>query len=395
MIKMKVNNTRKGDYLLPDLYLEKGENYGRLGRYGILRLHFIAQNKQALYETLLMTNKLTHHLLLVSDSCENYYEELMGNYIKNDERLSEKNKELNPLEWTKLMNNYKNTAEEIVLNEYVNMTWECRINRTDEIGVLANSLNSMSHNLSNTMMELETANQHLKQDMEHIDELNKQRQYFFATASHELKTPITIIKGQVESMIMGIGRYKDTHEVLPETLKEIENMEQLVKEILSISKLEMNTINHMEFISLTDILKRVCEHLAPLATEKNIHVNNNISADIILMGNEPLLEKAVHNIINNAIRHSPNRAEMKIDLSPQSLCVINSGVNIPKEDLDKLFTPFYRVEKSHNRLTGGSGLGLYLVKIILEQHNLSFKIENINDSVCFEITLNSQNLNQN
>lgn len=231
----------------------------------------------------------------------------------------------------------------------LDMTWECRINRTDEIGVLANSLNSMSHNLSNTMMELETANQHLKQDMEHIDELNKQRQYFFATASHELKTPITIIKGQVESMIMGIGRYKDTHEVLPETLKEIENMEQLVKEILSISKLEMNAINHMEFISLTDILKRVCEHLAPLATEKNIHVNNNISADIILMGNEPLLEKAVHNIINNAIRHSPNRAEMKIDLSPQSLCVINSGVNIPKEDLDKLFTPFYRVEKSHNR----------------------------------------------
>ena len=116
---MKVTYTRKGDYLLPDLYLEKGENYGRLGRYGILRLHFIAQNKQALYETLLMTNKLTHHLLLVSDSCENYYEELMGNYIKNDERLSEKNKELNPLEWTKLMNNYKNTAEEIVLNEYV------------------------------------------------------------------------------------------------------------------------------------------------------------------------------------------------------------------------------------------------------------------------------------
>ena len=66
-----------------------------------------------------MTNKLTHHLLLESRSCENYYKELMENYIKNDERLSEKNKELNPLEWTKLMNNYKNTAEEIVLNEYV------------------------------------------------------------------------------------------------------------------------------------------------------------------------------------------------------------------------------------------------------------------------------------
>ena len=116
---MKVTYTRKEDYLLPNLYLEKGENYGRIGRNGMLRLHFIAQNKQALYETLLMTNKLTHHLLLVSRSCENYYKELMENYIKNDERLSEKNKELNPLEWMRLMNNYKNTAEEIVLNEYI------------------------------------------------------------------------------------------------------------------------------------------------------------------------------------------------------------------------------------------------------------------------------------
>lgn len=79
----------------------------------------LPKNKQAFYETLLMTNKLTHPLLLESRSCENYYKELMENYIKNNERLSEKNKELNPLEWTKLMDNYKNTAVEIVLNEYV------------------------------------------------------------------------------------------------------------------------------------------------------------------------------------------------------------------------------------------------------------------------------------
>ena len=116
---MEIKYTRQGDYLIPNLYLEKDEECGRIGKYGILRLHFIAQNKQALYETLLMTNKLTHHLLLVSDSCESLYKILMEDYIKNDERLSEKSKELNPLEWTKLMNNYKNMAEEIVLNEYV------------------------------------------------------------------------------------------------------------------------------------------------------------------------------------------------------------------------------------------------------------------------------------
>ena len=71
-------------------YCEKNDNCGRIGKYGILRLHFIVQNKQALYETLLMTNKLTHHLLLVSDSCESLYKILMNDYIKNDKRLSEK-----------------------------------------------------------------------------------------------------------------------------------------------------------------------------------------------------------------------------------------------------------------------------------------------------------------
>lgn len=116
---MGIKYTRQWDYLIPNLYLEKNDNCGRIGKYGILRLHFIVQNKQALYKTLLMTNKLTHHLLLVSDSCESLYKILMEDYIKNDERLSEKSKELNPIEWTKLMKNYKNIAEEIVLNEYV------------------------------------------------------------------------------------------------------------------------------------------------------------------------------------------------------------------------------------------------------------------------------------
>ena len=116
---MEIKYTRQGDYLIPNLYFKKNEECERKSKYGILRLHFIAQNKQALYETLLMTNKLTHHLLLVSDSCESLYKILMEDYIKNDERLSEKSKELNLIKWTKLMNNYKNIAEEIVLNEYV------------------------------------------------------------------------------------------------------------------------------------------------------------------------------------------------------------------------------------------------------------------------------------
>lgn len=116
---MEIKYTRQGDYLIPNLTLEKDEDYRRIGKYGMLRLHFIAKNKKAFYMSLLMKNKLTHHLLLVSDSCESLYKILMEDYIKNDERLSEKSKELNLIEWTKLMNNYKNMAEEIILNEYI------------------------------------------------------------------------------------------------------------------------------------------------------------------------------------------------------------------------------------------------------------------------------------
>ena len=100
-------------------------------------------------------------------------------------------------------------------------------------------------------------------------------------------------------------RLAEIQKDLNQGLKEIENMEQLVKEILSISKLEMNTMSHTELLSLSNILKRVYKHLIPLANEKHIRIQKNISEDVMMMGNELLLEKAVHNIISNAIRHSP------------------------------------------------------------------------------------------
>ena len=188
----------------------------------------------------------------------------------------------------------------------LDMTWECRVHRTDEIGVLANSLNTMAKRLDIAMKELESANEQLRKDMEHITELSRQRRDFFAAASHELKTPITILKGQIESMILGIGKYKDTGKVLPETLKEVENMERLVKEILTISKIEMDGLaGKAESVPLPDTLAKVTETLLPLAQERQITVHPQLAGDVTVSGNASLLEKAIHNILSNAIRHSP------------------------------------------------------------------------------------------
>lgn len=115
---MNIKYVKQGDYLLPNLVIDN-QNYGEINKYGYLRLNYIKEHKQGLYQALLMKNELTNHLLSVSNEAEERLKTLMDNYIRNDEKLSEKSKENNQIEWIKLMNNYKNTAEEIILKELI------------------------------------------------------------------------------------------------------------------------------------------------------------------------------------------------------------------------------------------------------------------------------------
>lgn len=115
---MKINYTKQGDYLLPDLTIKETININ-INKYGRMRLNYLKEHKKALYISLLMQKKLTNHLILVSNDSENLLNTLIENYKKSDERLSEKSKEINQLEWIKLMNNYKNMAEEIILKELI------------------------------------------------------------------------------------------------------------------------------------------------------------------------------------------------------------------------------------------------------------------------------------
>lgn len=115
---MKLNYTKVGDYLLPNLTI-KNQNFERINKYGYLRLEYLKEHNKGLYTTLLMKDKLTNHLVSVSNECEERLKTLMDTYIKNDEKLSEKSKANNQIEWVKLMNNYRNCAEEIILKELI------------------------------------------------------------------------------------------------------------------------------------------------------------------------------------------------------------------------------------------------------------------------------------
>ena len=115
---MELKYTRTGDYELPNLTL-KDNKKGTINKYGMLRLNHLKHYKKSLYTTLLMKDELTNHLVSVSKNAENLLNNLMESYKKSDEKLSEKSKETNQLKWAKIMNNYKITAEEIILNELI------------------------------------------------------------------------------------------------------------------------------------------------------------------------------------------------------------------------------------------------------------------------------------
>ena len=115
---MELKYIKTGDYELPNLTL-KGNKKGTINKYGMLRLDYLKAHKKALYTTLLMKDELTNHLISVSKDAENLLNNLMESYKKSDEKLSENSKKINQLKWVKLMNNYKITAEEIILNELI------------------------------------------------------------------------------------------------------------------------------------------------------------------------------------------------------------------------------------------------------------------------------------
>lgn len=275
----------------------------------------------------------------------------------------------------------------------LDMTWHCDIESDDEIGVLASSLNTMASRLQNTMEELENANAQLTADVKKFQTLEEQRRNFFAAVSHELKTPLTILKGQIENMILGYGDYQNHEKYLPEVLKATEDIEHLVKEIITISKMEsMDLQDTLQDVSLSASINETIEAILPIAKDKNIRIHQSMNADMIISVNRNLWNKALSNIIGNAIRHSPCDEEVFISLQlfeqENVLVVENTGVFISEADLPHMFTPFYRTDKSRSKVTGGSGLGLYIVKTILDLHDIAYSIQNTPRGVAFSLYLN-------
>ncbi|MFL0405398.1 sensor histidine kinase [Bacillus nitratireducens] len=264
----------------------------------------------------------------------------------------------------------------------------------DELGELSNSLNDMSINLQQAIFDLQKANQQLKSDIEKEREIETKRREFFAIVAHELKTPLTVMKGYLEGMIYNIGPYQNRDQYLKKNHQIIGSMEQLVREILSTSKLEQHTFKpQVEEVNLSKLIGTITKDLEFFASQKDIQIIKEVDSDIFVYTDCVLLEKACKNIIHNAIMYSPLNEKVYIKLSQKSkqnyieMQVLNTGVEIKEENIQHIFEPFYRIEKSRNRNTGGSGLGLYIVKQIFESLSITYSMNNTKQGVQFLVTI--------
>ena len=216
----------------------------------------------------------------------------------------------------------------------------------------------------------------------------RQRRDFFAAVSHELKTPLCALKAQIECMLYGIGDFADRDKHLPAALKATENLEGLVGEVLFVAGLEADDLDRaQEDVSAAALVRETCDALAPLANERGIVLDVDLQGDATVRANPALMAKALANVVSNGVAYSPGGARVSVRLADGALTVENTGVELSEEELARAFEPFYRAETSRNRATGGSGLGLYIVKTVLDRYGIPFSLSSADGRVVFQARL--------
>jgi len=250
----------------------------------------------------------------------------------------------------------------------------------DEIGELSKSINMLSANLKTALGELNTNNQRLSTSMENEVKREKLRQDFVAGLSHELKTPLAIIQASSEGLSLDMFSNEEKEKQYEVIKKEIVKSNKLIQDMMQVYKIEQNEVraDWSEF-DLSKVLDKVTNNFTYLANSKNILINSNVE-NCIVYGDELKFELVFSNLISNAIKYAPNDSEISINLTNDEFSIRNIG-HIPEESIQSIFEPFFRIDKTRSRETGSTGLGLYIVKQILDQHNFEYGASNENEFI--------------
>lgn len=283
-------------------------------------------------------------------------------------------------------------------------------NSDDEINNLGKSINILSDKLEKTINQLKEANIELEKDIEHKSKIDEMRKQFISDVSHELKTPIALIQGYAEGLQENVTSDEESRKFYVEViLDEANKMDKLVKQLLELMKLEYGKreFNNIKF-DMKELIREVIRKTSVMLEEKNITVKFEAKEPVYVYADEFYIEQVITNYLTNAIKHVEERnkeklIEIRIEEKKDGkarIYVYNTGEPLSEENQNRIWNRFYKVDSSRNREKGGTGIGLSLVKAIMNNYKNSYGVYNRENGVefyfdldCFEKEEKGENIN--
>ncbi|PGU00940.1 MULTISPECIES: sensor histidine kinase [Bacillus] len=262
---------------------------------------------------------------------------------------------------------------------HLDFTEKIPITSKDEIGDLSKNINTLSNKLHSHIVQLE-------QDIEKERKLEKTRKEFISGVSHELKTPLSIMKSCISILKDGVAEHKKEY-YFQAMEREVDKMDTLILDMLELAKFESGTYKmKKDSFYIDTVIEDICEYLSVDIEKKELCVHKNIRSFEVI-ANQGRIEQVIVNFITNAIRYTPNKEDIIISTIDEKdrikVCIENTGTHIEEEQLDKIWDRFYRVDVARQRSQGGTGLGLAISKNILELHDAEYGVKNTGDGVLF------------
>ena len=263
----------------------------------------------------------------------------------------------------------------------------------NEIDVLGEHVNQLSETLERTISELKTANNELRRDIEHKEKIDEMRKEFLANVSHELKTPLALIQGYAEGLKDGISEDPESREYyLDVIMDEAHKMNTLVRKLLILNEMEFGQdAVSMERFNAAELIEGIAQSYNLFVQQKGGKLRLNVQNPLYVWSDELKIEEVISNYLSNACNHlnGDKIIEIKAEQKDKKvrISVFNTGKQIPEEDMERIWEKFYKVDKAHTREYGGSGIGLSIVKAIMESVNGSYGVKNYLNGVEFWIEL--------
>lgn len=266
----------------------------------------------------------------------------------------------------------------------------------DEIAFLGNHMNRLSKALEQTVSELKTANNELQRDIEQREKNDEMRKEFLANISHELKTPIALIQGYAEGLQECINDDPESRNFYCEVIiDEAAKMNKMVRNLLALNELEFgNEVVKMERFDVAAMIHNMLQSTRILFEQKQVRLIYEVQGPVYVWADEYKLEEVMNNYISNALNHVEGENIIKITVQKQGdrvrVGVFNTGKPIPEQDVGRIWDKFYKVDKARTREYGGSGVGLSIVKAIMESMHRNYGVVNYENGVEFWFDLDDK-----